>query len=144
MDTSANSGFNNRQGELLQVDLLTCEMEPSLGDWYSGQRPRTHTHTHACSSRQHRDGGTLGEREGETTRELASCTEEEEGTLVGGVVPIQACERGSERTEDRLPEQLMVGRGKHDWKIEEQRDSTVTTATSIYSLSGWQPLTFVL
>lgn len=100
--------------------------------WEIGIQDRDRAHTHTRSSRQHRDGGTLGEREGEKTRELANCTEEEEGTLVGGVVPIQACERGSERTEDRLPQQLMVGRGKHDWKIEEQRDTTVATATSIY------------
>lgn len=64
--------------------------------WEIGIQDRDRARTHARSSRQHRDGGTLGEREGETTRELASCTEEEEGNLVGGVVPIQACERGSE------------------------------------------------
>lgn len=129
MDASANSSFNNRQEEPLQVDLLTCEMEASLGDWYSGQRP--HTHTHTRSSRQHRDGGRLGEREGEKTRELANCTEEEEGDLVGGEW-FRSKRVNKARRGQRTGSQVMVGRGKHHWKIEEQRDTTVTTATSIY------------
>lgn len=49
VDASANSSSNGRREELLQVDLLSCEMEPSLGDCYSGQRPRARTHAAAAA-----------------------------------------------------------------------------------------------